>query len=214
MGRRFVLAVDDFYRDPDAVRRQALGLEFSEPDEYTGWRTRPLFPRGVRSRVESVLRLPITRFSESDDRQNYLRGHGVFYFGLSKGPRAEAPGVHFDSPLDWVTMIVYLTPDAPHDAGTSLWQHRATGLASAPARRDAARFGKPVGELNAMLLRDGHDKSKWNELDRLGNVYNRAVFYRSGILHSATRHFGSSPATGRLYQTFRFAVDWRGLARN
>lgn len=213
MSRRFVLAVDDFYRDPDAVRARALALGFSEPEEYTGWRTRPLFPSGVRRRVESVLRLPLTRWREGDDRQNYLRGHGVFYFGLSRGSRAETPGVHFDEPLDWVTMLVYLTPRAPHDAGTSLWQHRATGLSSAPTRRDAERLGKSVDELNELLLRDGHNKSKWRELDRIGNVYNRAVFYRSGILHSATRHFGSSPATGRLYQTFRFAVDWRGLAR-
>ena len=213
MSQRFVYAVDNFYANPDAVRRRALSMPFTEPEDYTGWRTRPYFQTGVRRRIESALRLPLRHWSEADDERNYNRGHGVFYFGLTRGSRAEVAGVHYDSPAHWVTMIVYLTPDAPADAGTSLWQHRATGLSAAPTARDAARLKRPVQELGEILERDTRRRNRWRELDRIGNVYNRAVFYRSGVLHSATRHFGGDVRDGRLYQTFRFAVARPAEAR-
>lgn len=209
MIQRFVYAVDNFYPDPGAVRRRALALPFTEPEEYTGWRTCPYFQPGIKRRIEATLRLPLRRWSEDDDELNYNRGHGVFYFGLAHGPRAEMAGVHVDRPADWVTMIVYLTPDAPADAGTSLWQHRATNLTAAPTARDAARLNSSVEELEEVLEQDGLRPARWRELDRIGNIYNRAVFYRSGLLHSATRHFGSNLRNGRLYQTFRFAVGPR-----
>ncbi len=64
-----------------------------------------------------------------------------------------------------------------------------------------------VDELIAMLNSDSKLPEKWKERDRVGNVYNRAVFYHSGMLHSATRHFGSNLRYGRIYQAFRFGVQ-------
>ena len=205
--RRFLMAVDNFYPDPDRLRAEALRLPYAEPPDYVGWRTRPVRPRGVRRRIEQAIRLPITRWvNEADD---FELGDGVFYIGLSRGERAERVGVHYDEPAGWVTMVVYLTPGAPADAGTSLWRHRPTGLTTRPTRRDAERLGVSVAELNDALDGDSRRRSRWEEIDRVGNVYNRAVFYHSGMLHSATRHFGRSVRDGRVYQTFRFAVDWR-----
>jgi hypothetical protein len=34
------------------------------------------------------------------------------------------------------------------------------------------------------------------------------VAYPSGMLHSASRHYGSNLRDGRIYQTFRIGVDW------
>jgi hypothetical protein len=209
--KRFLLAVDNFYPDPDKIRREALRLPYSEPEHYTGWRTRALHPRGVRERIEKVLRRPVTRWQ--DDLSDIDLGNGVFFFGLSKGARRETVGVHFDTPADSVTMVVYLTPDAPLDTGTSLWQHRETGLKSIPTPADAARLRTTVDELRGMIERDSQRPSKWREIDRVGNVYNRAIFYYSGMLHSASRHFGSNLQNGRIYQTFRFGVDWSARGR-
>lgn len=204
--KRFLMAVDNFYPNPDKLREMALRLPYTEPENYVGWRTEPFHPQGVKDRIEKFLRLPVLDWPDGLD--NLDLGNGVFYIGLSAGKRAETVGVHYDTPTDWVTMIVYLTPGAPLDAGTSLWQHRATGLTAAPTRRDAARLNTPLADLEEMLLRDGQRPAKWREIDRVGNVYNRAAFYYSGMLHSATKHFGSNLQNGRVYQTFRFAVDW------
>ena len=202
--RRFLMAVDNFYPDPDTLRAQALRLPYAEPPAYVGWRTRPVHPPGVRLRIERAIRLPVTCWE--DDADDFDLGNGVFFIGLAGGERAEAVGVHYDTPAAWLTMVVYLTPGAPADAGTSLWRHRPTGLTARPTRRDAERLGASVAELNEILEGDSRRRVRWEEIDRVGNIYNRAVFYQSGMLHSATRHFGSSVRDGRVYQTFRFAV--------
>lgn len=201
------MAVDGFYPNPDRVRAKALEMDYVEPDGLVGWRTKPYFPAGVRERIEKILRARINVWP--DDPEDVELSNGTFFFGLSAGRLAETVGVHYDYPAAYVTMVVYLTPGAAHDAGTSLWQHRPTGLTAAPTPADARRLGTTVAELERVLLRDSTSPRRWRELDRVGNLYNRAVFYRSGLLHSATRHFGSSLRNGRVYQTFRFGVDWK-----
>jgi len=64
-------------------------------------------------------------------------------------------------------------------------------------------------DLNAILERDGCRRDRWIEIDRIGNVYNRAVMFPGGLFHSATRHFGSSQNNGRLYQSFHFPIRKR-----
>lgn len=204
--RRFLTVIDDFYPDPERVRARALAAEYEEADGLVGWRTRPYQPPGVRALIERLLRARIKIWP--DDPENLRVGNGSFFFGLSRGRLAETPGVHFDTPSGFVTLVVYLTPGAALDTGTSLWRHRPTGLTARPTPAEARRLGQSVGDLIDTLVDDGTNPRKWAEIDRVGNVYNRAVFYRSGLLHSATRHFGSGLRNGRIYQTFRFGVEW------
>ncbi|HEY0080331.1 MAG TPA: DUF6445 family protein [Pyrinomonadaceae bacterium] len=206
MTKRFIQVVDDFYPDPDKLRRKALELPYTEPENLVGWRTRAYQPRGIKQRIERKFRLRITYWEE--DLSAIESCNGVFFSAFSKGKRAETVGVHYDNPPRWVMFLVYLTPDAPFDAGTSIWQHRETGLIAKPTRQDAERLGLSVERLDEMLLRDGQRRSRWREIDRVGNVYNRAVMFPSGILHSATHHFGSSRLNGRLYQSFHFPISF------
>jgi len=68
----------------------------------------------------------------------------------------------------------------------------------------------PVGQLARIVERDSRTKSRWIEIDRVGNVYNRAVMFPGGFYHSATRHFGSGLRDGRIYQSFHFPVELGG----
>lgn len=210
MSKRFLMALDNFYPNPDRVRERALAMTYIEPEEYVGWRTRAYHERGVRERIERALRLPITEWPDNFD--DIALGNGVFFFGFSSGARAETVGVHYDTPGHYMTMVIYLTPGAPYDTGTSLWQHRRTGLVAEPTPAVARSLGTTPEALDKLITRDSRNPKKWREIDRVGNVYNRAVFYHSGMLHSATRHFGGNLESGRIYQTFRFGVDWAGGA--
>ena len=205
--RRFLAVIDDFYPDPDEVRRSALGLAFEEPEDVTGLRTRPYHIPGVRRLIEHSFGFAITDWD--DDPTQLSEANGSFFMSPSRGRHAEAVGVHYDSPIDWVTMVIYLTPDAAFEAGTSLWQHKATGLTFCPTRADVRRLGETREAVDARLERDSHSLVRWREVDRVGNRYNRAVAYPAGLLHSATRHFGAGAAGGRLYQSFHFGIDWR-----
>lgn len=202
--KRFLLVVDDFYPDPLAVRKRALAMTYTEPESVVGWRTLAWQPRGIKERIEEKFRVRIPEWEGDTSRIELC--NGVFFTSYAQGDRAERVGIHYDDPLRWVMFLIYLTPDAPYDAGTSLWQHRATGLVKPPTPRDADRLGTTVGKLAAILDRDAKTRSRWIEIDRVGNVFNRAVMFPGGFLHSASRHFGSGLEDGRIYQSFHFPV--------
>ncbi len=204
---RFLLIRDGFYEDPDRVRQTALAMPYELQGNITGYMTEEVYhPRGIRRRLERILGARITRWSTDPQY-----GNGIFYIGLAEGPRKETPGVHSDQPYDDVTVIIYLTPGLPADCGTSLWRHKATGLEHAPMPSDARRLGTTLGALRDRLERASERRVCWTEIDRAGYHYNRMVAYPSGVLHSATHHFGGSVEHGRVYQTFRVGISWPSL---
>ena len=204
MIKPFIHVIDNFYDRPDAVRQRALSMLYEEPEELVGWRTNAYQQKGIRKLIETKFRVRIKYWER--DLSASEACNGVFFFALSKGKQAERVGVHFDDPPDWMMLLVYLTPDAPFETGTSLWQHRETRLIVKPTRKDAARLGLTVSELQEKLLDDSQRMARWVEIDRIGNVFNRAVMFPGGLLHSATKHFGSDKDNGRIYQTFHFPI--------
>jgi hypothetical protein len=204
MVKRFFQVVDGFYPNPDRVRQLALELPYTEPEELTGWRSKAYQPRGIRELIERKFRLRISYWE--DDLTAIEACNGVFFRSCSKGRYKESVGIHYDEPVTWMMFLVYLTPNAAHDAGTSLWQHRRTALIAKPTPGDEQRLGIGLKELRQILERDAYNPKRWKEIDRVGNVYNRAVMFPSGLLHSASKHFGSHPMAGRLYQSFHFPI--------
>lgn len=203
MNKWFRVA-EDFYPRPDLIRKEALLREFHQPVAITGWRTKPFFPSGIRRRIEARFGVRIRDWH--DDPEDTEFANGVFFSAFSHGERSEHPTVHADEPPDWITLLVYLNPRAPLNAGTSFWRHRETGLTSWPNAADARRLGRPVNRLRDQLERDAGDRRLWTKTDSASNVYNRAVAYPGGMLHSASRHFGSNLENGRLYQLFHFSI--------
>ena len=202
--KRFLRVVDHFYRDPEAVRERALCASYDEPEHLVGYRSRAYQPRGIKEHIERCFGVRIPKWE--DDLDAVETCNGVFFTSYSQGSRAEVPGVHYDEPVTWAMFLIYLTPDAPYDAGTSLWQHRKTGLLARPTERDASRLRTSLDRLETIVHRDRHIHERWIEIDRVGNVFNRAVMFPGGLFHSATRHFGSGFRDGRIYQSFHFPV--------
>ena len=48
------------------------------------------------------------------------------------------------------------------------------------------------------------DKTPYQEVDVLGNVYNRLVLFDAGCIHSASEYFGFNYENARLWQMFFF----------
>lgn len=204
MLKSFIHVIDNFYERPNEVRRRALNMLYEEPEDLVGWRTNAYQPKGVRKLIETKFRIRI-KYWELDLSASEAC-NGVFFFALSKGKQAERVGIHFDEPPHWMMLLVYMTPGAPFETGTSLWRHRETGLTARPTRRDAARLGLTVSQLREKLFDDSQTIGRWVETDRIGNVFNRAVMFPGGLLHSASKHFGSDKNNGRIYQTFHFPI--------
>lgn len=205
MTRPFFQVVDGFYSKPMDVRQRALSMKYREPEDIIGWRTPIWHPRGIRTLIEKTFRIQIEHWENA--RSGVESSNGVFFSAFSAGPRGERVKVHFDEPSDWMSLLIYLTPDAPYDTGTSFWQHRKTGLIAKPTKLDSSKLGLRRTELEAFIERDGWKRNCWIEVDRVGNRFNRAVMFPAGRLHSATKHFGLNLNSGRLYQSFHFSVS-------
>lgn len=92
----------------------------------------------------------------------------------------------------WAGMI-YLTPDAPYQCGTTLQAHKKTRI-------------RHSSHPNIMSVFEGEnfDGTLYEPVDVLGNVYNRLVIFDAHCLHSASEYFGHNAETGRLWQMFFF----------
>ena len=202
--KRFVLVKDDFYADPEKVFREAQNASFYEPRHYTGFRSKAVYHEpGIKSKLETILGIKISRWDKDPTEEN-----GVFYQGFSKGSRKEIPAVHSDTDYNDITVVIYLTPGLPFNCGTSLWMHKQTKSCDPPDAMLAKKFNIKLAQLREQFEHESKDRNKWVEIDRIGYRYNRMVAYPSGVLHSATNHYGGSNKDGRLYQTFRIGVDW------
>lgn len=89
------------------------------------------------------------------------------------------------APKGW-SGLVYLSPDAPSDAGTSIWRHKGTGKCIAPK--------------GAVYERD---ESAFEKVYTVECRFNRLVLFRENVLHRAEHGFGEYKSA-RLTQTFFF----------
>ncbi len=202
---RFIIVKDDFYDNPLKVYQAAKKVTFHEPRYYTGLRSKTVYHEpGVKGKLEKILGIKITRWDTDPVHEN-----GVFYQASSHGKNKEVPGVHSDMPYNDITVVVYLTPGLPFDCGTSLWMHKQTKLCNPPQAADSRKLKIKLADLREQFETESKNRKKWIEIDRVGYCFNRMVAYPSGVLHSATNHYGGTINDVRIYQTFRIGVDWK-----
>lgn len=183
--------VDNFYENPDAVREFALKQDYVEGGfgrGFIGRRTEQqfLFP-GLKERFEEIMGKTITKWEEHGM-------NGRFQIAWSGEPLV----YHCDS-QKWGGML-YLTPDAPYQCGTTLYAHKKT--------RARTYFDKGWDAAWKDIPGDCHlDGTPFEPVDVLGNVYNRLVIFDASAIHSASQYFGTVKENARMWQMFFFCTD-------
>lgn len=182
-----VWIVDNFLRDPDAMREFALAQDYQINNDgeqgYIGRRTHQQFLfAGLREEFERIMGRPIVRWQE----------HGMN--GRFQVARAGEPLVYHCDLQAWAGML-YLTPNAPYSCGTSTWAKRGTGV---------RHISDP--EIHSCFHPNSRnfDRTIFEPVDVFGNVYNRLVIFNAGYLHSASEYFGFNEQNSRLWQMFFF----------
>ena len=179
--------VDNFYQDPDSVRKFALAQEYQDNVDgeqgYIGRRTKHqyLFP-GLKEEFERIMGRKITRWEE----------HGMN--GRFQTAQAGDPLVYHCDLQSWAGML-YLTPNAPYQTGTTTYAIKGTNTRhnSQPEISQAFQPGSR-----------NFDRTPFETVDVFGNVYNRLVIFNAGYLHSASEYFGFNQQNSRLWQMFFF----------
>ncbi|MCA1569495.1 MAG: DUF6445 family protein [Chloroflexi bacterium] len=195
-----VVIVDDFYANPDAVRRRALASDYAniEPTDYPGFASRLVLEVDALKRAFS----DVLGTDLYVDDVRFTWG-GFRSITVDTGSR---PKVHADTAIDWAGMV-YLTPGLPPSAGTGVYRHRASGFTSPPTDREARALGyADASEFEDQVIQpDKANLSKWEEIGRIAPVYNRLVLFRGGEqYHAPLAGHGRSPDTGRLTHNFFF----------
>lgn len=178
-----IIVVDDFYYNPDKVREYALSLPFDVNGNYPGVRTKNQINDDTKQAIQDIL-WPI-----AGNVTNWLDQDGEGYTGAFQVCTVlEQTWIHQDDFNNWAG-VLYLSPNAPSDCGTSFYKHKDTGAFDSSEVGDA-------------LDSDGGDYSKWEEVDKISNKYNRLILFRADQFHASTNHFGNNLHSGRLTQVF------------
>ena len=188
-----VIIYDNFYIDPDSVRKEILANTFEVlPNKvYYG---------GKISKQYSVPDIH-NFFSTKIGAQSFRRVDDKSYFGecrLSFKDDFFEQWIHTDE-SDW-SAVVFLNLEGtyPESHGTAIWRHRETGWTTLPL--DSSK------ETRTRLIKDGLDESKWELIEFIPGKYNRIVLFPSMLWHSMMPRdvFGIDNESARLAQLFFF----------
>jgi hypothetical protein len=188
---RSLVVVDNFYKDPTGIRNYTINSFNFEPSQWhKGQRSHEkLIVEGTKERFEEILGRKVTNWE-----YNY---NGVFQFCTAQDPLV----YHCDT--QQYAGVVFLTPNAPPESGTSFYRSRLTGK---------TRFEK--WENNGtpdydITFQNGnyYDKTKLELIDKIGNVYNRLAIWDARTIHAANEYFGDNKFNSRYFHMFFFDCD-------
>lgn len=191
------VCVDNFYDNPDAVREFALRQDFQFHKEYhKGKRTDIVYrPESLKKRFEEIIGKKITSWDK-------YGVNGCFQYCTAEDPIV----YHYDSQN--YAGVIYLTPDAPPEAGTTFFRSKANKLTKIFDSPQAEATGRSFDELHAETFKTGfYDSTQFDVVDVVGNVYNRLVVWDALTLHAATKYFGTDLHNSRLFHLFFFDVE-------
>ena len=183
-----MIVVDNFYDDPDAVRKIALAQDFNPDLRYhKGKRTEKKFiAQGTKEYFESLIGRKITNWT------NY-EYNGIFQYCTSEDPLV----YHVDTQS--YAAAVYLTPDAPIETGTSFYRSRV--------KPEVRKLYLDDPDYNEVFKGGYYDKTQFDQVDVVGNVYNRLAIWDSRLIHSASQYFGNNKENSRLFHLFFFDIE-------
>ena len=193
-----LIVVDNFYNNAQGTRDFILTQDFSVRGNFPGQRTISYANQHLRDIIQAyvgpfggkITEFPMPSTSKTDDKAIY---NGSFQYTTSR----ERSWIHTDGWNNWAG-VLYLTPDAPLSAGTAFYRFKNGEY----SEEDAAL-------LNTKDQTDkcSQDLTKWEQVDKVGNVFNRLILFNSKRFHMSMDYFGDTKENSRLFQVFFFSTE-------
>lgn len=191
-----LIVIDHFYNNPMETRDYILTQEFSVKGNFPGQRTISYANTHLKETIQKYLShskitdFPCPKPDNSDASQIY---NGSFQYTTSR----DRSWVHTDKWNNWAG-VLYLTPDAPLSSGTGFYRFKDGAMSE-----EDTVFLNNEKEVNRFT----QDMTKWELVDRVGNVFNRLILFNAHKYHMSMDYFGDSKENGRLFQTFFFSTQ-------
>ena len=181
-----VTVLDNFFDDPDQIRDYGLSLA-SEPDSEGKWpgsRTanlaeiNPKLFNHVCTRIASL-------FFDTRDNNEIVQWQAQGGFQLVDSSYQHG-WVHHDAAQELITAIIYLTPNAAHSTGTSIYEIKDRSE-SIPTEVKQAKFAAMSGKMTALEADAARQTlaDYYYESIRVNNKYNRIIIFDSHLYHAA-----------------------------
>lgn len=163
---RDVIVVDEFYENPEIVRQMGLSGNTNALPSLTE----------LKFFLEQIVGGKIVSVDDS---------------GFEVNIAENITAITGDTKPNSYYANVFLTPNAPVNAGISLYRSKDTGKRTF------------VPNVHSKVCRD---ITRFEIIDKVGNVYNRLVIWNANLLHGPSCYFGNTKENGRLVQTFKFTT--------
>jgi hypothetical protein len=186
-----LMIIDNFYTNAMETRNHILTQDFKVRGNYPGQRTESHANEHLKTMIEGYIQHfagKITRWPT--DKEEY---NGSFQYTTSR----DRTWLHTDSWNNWAG-VLYLTPNAPVTAGTGIFKFRDGTRTSLESE---ARGNKEI------LDEHSQDYTKWELVDRVGNIFNRLVLFNATQYHASLDYFGTCKEDARLFQVFFFSTE-------
>jgi hypothetical protein len=193
--------IENFYENPDAIREFALAQKYTFCHErqnlqyvYPGSRTKDLFDldKSLHEKICSKL-VSIFHNTEHDTMRwaistNFQSVTEEFKDGV----------IHTDHNTIFAA-VLYLSPDAPLNSGTSLFKPNKSF--------DEAKYKQALADNDTRfragkIAMDTSYHSMFDEVVRVNNRYNTLILYEGQHHHAANQFFGDTLENSRLSQVF------------
>jgi hypothetical protein len=190
---------DGFYSDPDAIRKEALSLDYVKTikNNYVGQNSNPI-PKSQNTLtfINSICGLPLI-YSPT----------GYNGFRIAYENSIGRSHVHVDEIGDYGG-VCYLTKPEYCKGGTAFFRHIQTGLDYIPWGK-AIEYGyEDDKDMAAKFADDTMNPDAWEIVGFVPAAYNRFVLFRSAVFHAAwPGGFGSSYDDCRLARIMFFSLQ-------
>jgi hypothetical protein len=194
----FVFVIDDFLRNAETVRSEALGLKYAVGGRYPGLNSiEKIHIEGLEQAISAIVREPVHAPWAPDF------SHGSCRVSLASDDK---PGrIHVDL-SDW-SGILYLSRDEDCRGGTEFYRHIPTGTDRAPMDEKTLRevgYSSYDQLREEILDKDAFDRSKWELTMTVPMRFNRLVLLQPNYWHTSGPGFGDSLENGRLIYVMFF----------
>jgi hypothetical protein len=188
-----LFVIDDFLRNAQAVRAQALSLTYAIGGRYPGLNSvEKLRIEGLNEVISELVREPV-HAPWSDDFS-----HGSCRISLASD-EVKPARIHIDQ-SHW-SGLLYLSRPEDCQGGTEFYRHRRTGTDRMPMDPESLRrvgYSSYEELQHEILDRDALDRSNWEHTMTVPMRFNRLVLLQPTYWHTAGPGFGDSLENGRL----------------
>lgn len=192
-----IMIIDNFYTNALETRDYILKQEFKVRGNYPGQRTISYATEGIKTIIENHIQHFAGKITEWPMYTNETQDtyNGTYQYTTSR----DRSWIHTDGDgvNNW-TGVLYMTPNAPIGSGTGIYRFK-----------DGTRFNEEADVRGSRAIIDEYsqDYTKWEMVDKIGNVFNRLVLLNSKQFHGSLDYFGTNKENGRLFQVFFFSTE-------